>query len=59
MRALKTVQFTWIFVGDISHTYKTLWTPPGFSESLTLLTAKTLWENGSVLSEYQDRARWF
>jgi len=31
IRAFKTAQFAWIFVGNGSHAYKILWAPPEVS----------------------------
>jgi len=54
MRALKTAQFTWIFIDTVSHTYKILFNPSEFSQVLTLLTANTFSETATVTSEYRD-----
>ena len=62
IRALKTAQFAWTFVGNIFHAYKILWAPSGLFLrfclltlfSKTLLIAKTFWETTTVLPEYRD-----
>jgi len=49
MRALKAAQFTWIFVGKVSHAEEILCDPPEFSQVLTLLTAKTFRDRNRII----------